>query len=201
MRGTAGTTPAQPSKTAHQRRDSQAFTATPVASRPSSVMSDGSVASKERKLSTESAKIPALGKNTRVSNGSTTGAFTLSASLKAARGIEGSMGPPPAGKPRVSMATPTPSGSRVPSSSLGRSSSARPSGHPATPVPASHRRGSSANMLAMDPKNKAPTSMRRAAVNASPAPSLSEQDEKENVEVDTDVTPSSRRRSMIPTPA
>ncbi|KAF7420833.1 hypothetical protein PC9H_011351 [Pleurotus ostreatus] len=135
VRGTAGSTPAQPSKTAHHRRDSSAFS-TPSISRPSSrppsVISESGLSIKERKITdtpAASAKIPALGKSIRANS-----TATPSIASKTSRGIEGSMGPPP--NKRLSLAgTPTPSG-RV--SSLSRKSSIGP-GPSAFPVPPTHK--------------------------------------------------------------
>ncbi|KAG9217924.1 hypothetical protein CCMSSC00406_0008565 [Pleurotus cornucopiae] len=135
VRGTAGSTPAQPSKTAHHRRDSSAFS-TPSISRPSSrppsVISESGLSIKERKVTdtpAASAKIPALGKSIRANS-----TATPSIASKTSRGIEGSMGPPP--NKRLSLAgTPTPSG-RV--SSLSRKSSIGP-GPSAFPVPPTHK--------------------------------------------------------------
>ncbi|RDB23432.1 Calcium-binding and coiled-coil domain-containing protein 1 [Hypsizygus marmoreus] len=184
VRGTGGSTPAPASRiqATHGRRDSAIFK-TPTISRPSSVMSDtGSTTGKERKLCVDSTpagmsgKVSALGKSIRV-NGTTSSTST-------SKRIEGSMGPPPP-KPRMSVAgTPTPA-ARV--SSLSRSSSMKPTiGAGAT---APHRRVSSVEQ--MQPKTK----LLRPTINASPAPSVSEHDEKENVDL------SSRRRSMLPIPA
>ncbi|TFK36501.1 hypothetical protein BDQ12DRAFT_242419 [Crucibulum laeve] len=189
VRGTAGSTPAQASKTAHHRRDSSVFSVTPSISRPPSAMSDsgneGSTVRKERKISAEgpstSSKIAALGKSTRI-NG------TPSATSSASKRIEGSMGPPPM-KPRASMAgTPTPT-SRV--SSLTRSSSAKPV-HNATPVP--HRRVSSATLEQSQSRTRA---LKSPITAESPTPSVSEQSEKENVD---SASTAARRRSLIPAP-
>ncbi|KAL4251837.1 hypothetical protein AB1N83_013458 [Pleurotus pulmonarius] len=145
VRGTAGSTPAQPSKTAHHpaqpsktahhRRDSSAFS-TPSISRPSSrppsVISESGLSIKERKgtdTPAALAKIPALGKSIRANS-----TATPSIVSKTSRGIEGSMGLPP--NKRLSLVgTPTPSG-RV--SSLSRKSSTGP-GPSAFPVPPTHK--------------------------------------------------------------
>ena len=107
VRGTAGGTPARPSKV-HHRRESSVLDNTPAAPRPSSVLSDSSgrdsVLGNLRKgasdstLTSSAIRISTLGKSTRVNTG-----VGSRASLKA----EGSMGPPLT-RPRISMSTPTP---------------------------------------------------------------------------------------------
>ncbi|KAJ6630157.1 hypothetical protein B0H10DRAFT_2208272 [Mycena sp. CBHHK59/15] len=187
VRGTGGSTPVQPSKTAHQRRDSSVFT-TPGMSRPPSVLSDsGTDGGREPKPSAEtpasSARIPALGKSARL-NSSTS---SVTSSSKPVRTVNGAMGPPPL-KPRSSLVgTPTPT-PRV--SSLSRSSSAKPTS--STPSIPAHRRVSSATL---DQRMK----MSRQTMSQSPAPSLSELDEKENVDVARGSNPQLLAR--IPTPA
>jgi len=87
VRGTAGSTPAQPGRISHQR-ESGVFGTPNVArssSRPSSVMSDSSTTTKGRKLSTESlstSKISALGKSMRVNNATAGGISTPSSTSK-----------------------------------------------------------------------------------------------------------------------
>ncbi|PPQ66147.1 hypothetical protein CVT26_010870 [Gymnopilus dilepis] len=202
LRGTAGSTPAQPSKTSH-RRDSSIFSATPLP-RPPSAMSESGTDSAppstiKKKSSSETSqsvsasasgsaiKISALGKSSRVN--ATGLSSTTSSAVKARPSVDNSMGPP-ALKSRPSITgTPTPSG-RL--SSLGRSSSARVSGAPAAPLHAPHRRVSSTDQA----QTKAKAS--RAGVMSPPPSSVQELDEKENV--DSDVTsPATRRRSLIPT--
>ena len=171
------------------RRDSSIFTATPMLSRPPSVISDSGtdamyIPKKERKNSSEmappSVKPLALGKSIRV-NGSGISSVSSSANRSVARaGIDNSMGPPPLKSRPSVVGTPTPS-----AKGLSRSSSARP----AVTTPVLHRRVSSANS-----ERKVKTKISRTAVNASPAPSVLEQDEKENMDAG-----SSRRRDMIPT--
>ncbi|KAJ7146055.1 hypothetical protein C8R44DRAFT_690289 [Mycena epipterygia] len=174
VRGTGGSTPAQPSKMGHQRRDSAVFTTPTVASRPSSVLSDAGTDAG----STSGAKIPALGKSTRL-NSSTASASATKPTTRA----PGSMGPPPVVKPRGSLAgTPTP---RV-APSLSRSASAKPS-LSSTPVP-THRRVASATL----DQSTARAVKARQSINASPAPDL----EKENVEVARPA--SSRARVSVP---
>lgn len=107
VRGTAGSTPARPSKI-HHRRESSALDNTPVAPRPSSILSDSdgreSVLGNHRKLPSDPAltssaiRISTLGKSMRVNS-----VVGSRPSLKA----EGSMGPPLT-RPRVSTSTPTP---------------------------------------------------------------------------------------------
>ena len=158
------------------RRESSIFSATPVQLRPPSVISDSGTDTMhipKKKVSLEmsasSAKVLALGKSTRV-NGSGTSSVSSSANRTVVRaGVDGSiMGPPPL-KSRPSIGTPTPSGMGL---SLSRSSSARRVVTPST----FHRRVSSVNS-----EHKVKTKMSRTTVNASPAPSVLEQDEKENV--------------------
>ncbi|KAJ7042789.1 hypothetical protein C8F04DRAFT_54305 [Mycena alexandri] len=177
VRGTAGSTPAQPSKIG-QRRDSAIFTTPSIGSRPPSVISDAGT-------DTASGKMAALGKSSRL-NSSLTGSST---SKPAAPRASGSMGPPaPVTKPRVSVAgTPTPV-ARDPRGApvLSRSASAKPAMGSA-PAPVSHRRVASATL----DHSTARAMKARASVNASPAPS-----EKENVE--TGARPASRARVPVP---
>ena len=159
------------------RRESSFFTATPLQPRPPSVMSDSgtdTVHIPKKKVSLEmsasSAKVLALGKSTRV-NGSGTSSISSSANRTVVRaGIDGSIMGPPTLKSRPSIGTPTPSAMNR---SISRSSSARS----LVTTPSSfHRRVSSANS-----EHKVKTKIPRTAVNPSPAPSVLEQDEKENV--------------------
>ncbi|PPQ70922.1 hypothetical protein CVT25_004766 [Psilocybe cyanescens] len=193
LRGTAGSTPAQPTKAAHHRRDSSIFSATPI-SRPPSAMSEsgtdagGSTIKKKTSVETpqlSSTKIAALGKSTRINaNGASSASSSAIKTVRA--GVDDSMGPPPL-KSRPSIGgTPTPTG-RL--SSLSRSSSAKAA--PTAPTHTPHRRLSSVTSDHGQTKSK----IGRGGVLASPALSVAEQDEKENV----DSTPSSaRRRSLIP---
>jgi hypothetical protein len=130
VRGTGGSTPAQPSKIAHRREAS-----TPaLLSRPPSVISDSGSSVKDRVKGTETplgiSKVPtAFGKSVRTNVGAQTQA-------------QGSMGPPPP-KPRASgVGTPTPA-----SRGLARSTSARPTGTPVGAGP-HHRSVSSGEGLA-----------------------------------------------------
>ncbi|KAJ7431233.1 hypothetical protein FB451DRAFT_436193 [Mycena latifolia] len=177
VRGTAGSTPAQPSKIGHQRRDSAVFTTPGISSRPPSVISDAGTDGG----SASGAKIPALGKSTRL-NSSTS---SVSATKPTAR-VPGSMGPPaPIAKPRGSLAgTPTPTPRA--GSSLSRSASAKPT-LASTPAPV-HRRVASATL----DQSTARAMKARQTMNASPAPSV----EKENVEVAR--PSSSRARVSVP---
>ncbi|KAJ7222558.1 hypothetical protein GGX14DRAFT_429090 [Mycena pura] len=172
VRGTAGSTPAQPSKIGHQRRDSALFSTPSVGSRPPSVISDAGTDGG----SASGTKMPALGKSLR---------FNTSASKPAtAPRATGSMGPPaaPSTKPRASVTgTPTPS-------SLSRSTSARPV-PTSTPAPVAHRRVVSATL----DQSTARAMKARQTVNASPAPG-----EKENVDVNDVKRPSSRARVLVP---
>ena len=161
--------------------------------RPPSVISDSgtdTIHIPKRKVSPEmsasSAKVLALGKSTRV-NGSGTSSISSSAHRTIVRAeMDGSIMGPPSLKPRPSIVgtprSPTPS-----AKGLSRSTSAR-LGVTTPSIP--HRRVSSVNS-----EHKEKTKISRMAVNVSPAPSVMEQDEKENVD-----DASSRRRPMIPTP-
>lgn len=171
------------------RRDSSIFTATPVLSRPPSVISDSGDMHIPKKRSSEmapaSAKLVALGKSTRI-NGGKIPSVSSSASRSVVRaGSDSSMGPPPLKSRPSIVGTPTPSAKGV---SLSRSSSARP----AVTTPTLHRRVSSSNS-----ERNVKTKISRTAITASPAPSVLEQDEKENV--DSGSAGSSMRRNMIPT--
>jgi len=187
VRGTAGSTPAQPSKIPQQRRDSAVFT-TPSMSRPPSVISDSgkdSIASiafsKEHKAPLETpVKLPALGKSGRTNS---TGTILTSTTSKS---TTGSMGPPMQ-KPRTSTATPTPTPKAT---SLSRSSGKPPV---STPIAAPHRRGSSVTLGQSQSRMK----ISRQGINPSPAPSVSESGEKENI----DAPDASRRISRVLTPA
>jgi hypothetical protein len=161
------------------RRESSIFTATPVKSRPPSVISDSGTDTMhipKKKISLEmsasSAKVLALGKSTRV-NGSGTPSVSSSANrtvVRAGMDRDGSiMGPPPL-KSRPSIGTPTPSAMGLP---LSRSLSTR---RLVTTPSTFHRRVSSVNS-----EHNLKTKISRTAINASPAPSVLEQDEKENV--------------------
>jgi len=193
LRGTAGSTPAQPSKTVH-RRDSSVFSPTPVTgSRPPSVISDSGtdvVPPKKERISSldtpqpVSARIAALGKSARVNVN--TSAPASSSSTKVRPSVEGAMGPPPLKSRPSLIGTPTPTG-RV--SSLSRSSSAK-GAVATTPVP--HRRVSSV----AGEQAQVRTKVSKARIVASPALSVAELDEKENVD---DSSSSARKGSMMPT--
>ncbi|KAK7055389.1 hypothetical protein R3P38DRAFT_2681793 [Favolaschia claudopus] len=179
VRGTAGATPAQPSKLGHQRRDSAVFSTPSLGSRPPSVLSDAGT-----EVGSTGAKIAALGKSTRLNN------IATSSTAKPATRVPGSMGPPaPVTKPRPSLAgTPTPAAreARVAAPVLARSASAKPAST-TTPSPAVHRRVVSATL----DQAMARVTKPRATVNASPAPS-----DKENVEA-----PRPASRARVPVPA
>ncbi|KAJ7153555.1 hypothetical protein C8R43DRAFT_1106769 [Mycena crocata] len=178
VRGTGGSTPAQPVKIGHQRRDSAVFTTPSAGSRPPSVLSDAGTDGG----SASGAKIPALGKSSRLNNSTTKPTSVARA--------PGSMGPPPARASLAGNGTPTSRASVIGTptprvGSLSRSASAKPA-LSSTPAPVQHRRVASATLdQAAVRAVKA-----RATVNASPAPS-----EKENVEV---VRPGSRARLPVP---
>ncbi|KAF8622280.1 hypothetical protein AX15_007147 [Amanita polypyramis BW_CC] len=177
VRGTAGSTPAQPSKLQH-RRNSSVSVGTPTLSRPPSVTSDSSgresVLGKQRKLSSDSTltssaiRISTLGKSARVN----TGAGPSRAPSRA----EGSMGPPLA-KSRASISTPTPM-SRVSSvssqASVGKQS--------ITPVP-QKRIPSSTLDRSQARTAKVTTAASKGPVSPgnSSVASISETEEKENV--------------------
>ncbi|KAJ7353369.1 hypothetical protein DFH08DRAFT_987672 [Mycena albidolilacea] len=176
VRGTAGSTPAQPSKIGHQRRDSAVFTTPSIGSRPPSVISDAGTDGG----SVSGGKIAALGKSSRLNS-----ALSSSTSKPAPRAT-GSMGPPAPVTKRMSVAgTPTPA-ARAPV--LSRSASAKPtlSGPSPSPSPALHRRVVSATL----DQATARAVKARQTVNASPAPS-----EKENVEA---ARPAPRARVPVP---
>ena len=115
-----------------------------------------------------SAKVLALGKSKRV-NGNGTSSISSSANRTVVRaGTDGSiMGPPSI------VGTPTPSAKGL---SLSRSSSAK---LVVTTPSTFHRRVSSSSV---NSEHKVKTKISRTAVDASPAPSVLEQDEKENVD-------------------
>ena len=157
------------------RRESSIFTATstPVQTRPPSVISDSGTDTlyiPKKKVSLEmsapSTKVLALGKGTRVNRTSSISVSSSANKTAVRAGMDASsMGPPPL-KTCPSIGTPTPSTTGL---SLLRSSSTR---RGVTTPSTFHRRVSSV------------TSERKAknkAVNASPAPSVLEQAEKENV--------------------
>ncbi|KAJ6618271.1 hypothetical protein B0H10DRAFT_1947664 [Mycena sp. CBHHK59/15] len=154
VRGTGGTTPAQPGKAAH-RRDSSVV-ATPGIPRPLSFTSEsGTDPQRERKPSVDtSTKIPALGRSTRLN----TSANPLPMTSKPSRGTTGSMGPPPL-KPRASIVgTPT-----LSSRTLTRSSSTR-----------------AVNVTPPGSQSQLKTKVSTGTVNTSPA---QHHDEKENADV------------------
>ncbi|KAJ7093141.1 hypothetical protein C8R44DRAFT_890910 [Mycena epipterygia] len=137
VRGTTGNTPAQTSKTVHQRRDSSVY-ATPRMSRPSSFTSESGVLGHERKPSVEGpSKTPALSKSMR----SNTSAAVLPTPLKSARGT---MGPPPL-RSRSSIVGTPPNASKTlarrsssvacsPASATGvKSRVSKPTSHPVEP--------------------------------------------------------------------
>ncbi|KAF8227322.1 hypothetical protein L208DRAFT_1405732 [Tricholoma matsutake] len=188
VRGTAGSTPAQSGRLSRQRETSVFSTpnVTRPSSRPSSAMSDASATTKGRRQSTESlstsAKISALGKSMRINNAA--GSAPSTTSKPSARVIEGSMGPPPV-KLRASAAgTPTPTG--------------RASSYSRFPItkPATTPLGTSVPQQRISSVEHAQTKKKPSRQGiASPALSVSEQDEKENISID------SKRRSLLPTPA
>ncbi|KAJ7160942.1 hypothetical protein C8R46DRAFT_1177737 [Mycena filopes] len=184
VRGTAGSTPAQPSKMG-QRRDSAIFATPSIGSRPPSVISDAGTDAGSAVGS--GAKMAALGRSSRLNN--LNSSVTSSTSKPVAPRASGSMGPPaPVTKPRVSIAgTPTPL-AREPRGApvLSRSASAKPT-MGSTPAPVGHRRVASATL----DQSTARAMKGRASVNASPVPN-----EKENVE--TVLRPASRARVPVP---
>ncbi|KAG6911060.1 hypothetical protein DXG01_004575 [Tephrocybe rancida] len=181
VRGTGGATPAPATRVTSGRRDSPLFS-TPSVSRPPSSASDtGSIAGKRRggvETPASAIKISTLGKSVRP-NG------TLASSTSSKR-IEGSMGPPPI-KARSSL---TGAGTPTPVARL--SSLSRSSAKPATATPPGvsvHHRVASLEQSKSTGKTKTPLRQ------TNPIPSLSEQEEKENVDT------TSKRKSLIPTPA
>ena len=120
-------------------------------------------------MSASSAKVPALGKSTRV-NRSGTPSMPSSANRTVVRGMDSSIMGPPTLKSRPSIGTPTPS-------SMGTSLSRKPSAKGLVTTPSNvHRRVSSVNS-----ERKVKAKISRTTVNASPTASVLEQDEKENV--------------------
>ncbi|GLB44159.1 hypothetical protein LshimejAT787_1600890 [Lyophyllum shimeji] len=188
VQGTGGSTPAPASRVAHARRDSAIFSTPATISRPPSAASDaGSTVGKERRRpvaetpASSATKPTTLGKSIRGNFAGNANPTTASASKR----VEGSMGPPPLkARPSITPAsTPTPA-PRV--SSLSRSSSAKPQAtQPAVSV---HRRASSSLEQTRVGAKLKPS---RQTVNPSPVPSVSEQEEKENVDV------SSRRKVPV----
>ncbi|EGO20388.1 hypothetical protein SERLADRAFT_477927 [Serpula lacrymans var. lacrymans S7.9] len=182
MRGTAGSTPAQPSKIQPRSRESAPFS-TPSTSRPSSALSDVSKDGlKERKVSDPPSAIARPGLS----------ALSKSARMNAASGskVAGSMGPPPAKFSRPSLSgTPTPASTKLPSSLL-RSTTVR-SG-PSTPTASTMRKTSGSSL---NQSQKFQAGVRRFSAASTP----SEQDEKENMD-DTPAGPtkSMRRTNLVP---
>ncbi|KAH7927195.1 hypothetical protein BV22DRAFT_297659 [Leucogyrophana mollusca] len=209
VRGTGGSTPAQPSKVAASRRDSSIF-ATPsgppssVGSRPPSVLSDAGSERKalgesasERKDSAPRASAAALGKSVRMN---------LSSSVVGTG--PGKMGPPAAKFSRPSVGgvgTPTPA-SRVPPSLGAR----RASGAPGTPAGGSMS-ASTSGTTKTPGSTAAKTPMRRPSsslsqsqtrtpmqgrrISVSSVPSELDEKEKENVGAAASATP---RRVAVP---
>ncbi|KAM6493285.1 hypothetical protein JOM56_011419 [Amanita muscaria] len=161
VRGTAGSTPAQPSKI--HRRASSVLEGTPSTSRPPSVLSDSSgresVLGKQRKRSSESItssaiKISALGKSSR---------------------INGSMGPPITSRPRASISTPTP---------LARASSVtsqRSTGEKQSATPLTQRRMPSSTFDRVQARTRAAPAVPKGSPGDGSITSVSEAEEKENV--------------------
>ncbi|KAJ7270754.1 hypothetical protein B0H12DRAFT_1320206 [Mycena haematopus] len=179
VRGTAGSTPAQPSKGVGHRRDSAVFTTPSVGSRPPSVLSDAGTDGG----SANGTKIAALGKSSRLN------ATLNSSTSKPAPRAAGSMGPPaPVTKPRQSVTgTPTPATREARAAPvLSRSTSAKPTLTGPAPSPSVHRRVVSATL----DQATARVVKTRQTVNASPVHS-----EKENVEISR---PTSRARVLVP---
>ncbi|KAG6812008.1 hypothetical protein H0H92_004737 [Tricholoma furcatifolium] len=180
VRGTAGATPAPGSRASISRRESALF-ATPMVSRPPSVTSDaGSTVSNSRKStglesSSSAIKVSTLGKSVRP-NGTV-------APSAASKRIEGSMGPPP-----VKRSTSTGATSPVARVSSLSKSTAKPT----TSVPV-NRRVTSLEKAQPQVKPKLKSTLRQA-VSPTSTPTLSEQEEKENVDV-------SSKKTLVPIPA
>ncbi|EPQ55818.1 hypothetical protein GLOTRDRAFT_93366 [Gloeophyllum trabeum ATCC 11539] len=160
VKGTAGATPAAATTKTFHRRESS-IPVTPGTSRPSSRLSE---TTKRGTSQTPSALSKSIRGNRTMD--STSSADSLPAS---AQKIQGAMGPPLT-KPRASAAsagTPTPTQSRLPPSSLKRTSSANPA--PATAGPSTlHRRASSVTPASKVARSPSSMSEREDKENATP---------------------------------
>jgi len=221
VKGIAGTTPA-PSKVSHIRRESSTFS--PPNTRPTSRLSDaGKDAPKVGKTSdppSTTTRVTALGKSVRINSTVTTPPSITSnkvptpTTIKPARTIESSMGPPPV-RPRASLSTTTsPTGvshARVSSTSsiLGRSGTKSP---PATTT-AGSRRPTSMSGTELLRQAKLAAAVTKASTLSDVDRSTSKQsstesgsDEKENTmrpspRLTGSMSAASKRRSMLAVPS
>ena len=217
VKGTAGTTPA-PSKVGHTRRESSSFsppsTARPI-SRLSDAAKDAPKAGKNSEPPSTVARVTTLGKSVRINTTATTPPSSASNSkvptpttVKPARTIEGSMGPPPT-RPRASLSTTTsPTGvvqthTRVTSTSstLGRPGVKSP--------PMTHRRPSSMSGTELMRQAKlaatASSDVERSTSASQQSSSSSASEEKENTmrlppRATVSLSAASKRRSMVAVP-
>lgn len=194
MCGTAGSTPAAPSRIGN-RRESNAFS-TPMPlkppSRPPSSLSDtGSKAAKQVSETPSTIGKTMLGKSIRANMN----APAPPSALKAARFSEGAMGPP-THKPRASLSSST---SSVVQSSLSRSSSARASSANATTTLSHHRRVSSSSLHHSLSSKAALMRSANAAADLSESDASSVAEEKENAAPTSGKSTPSRiaRRSLL----
>ncbi|OBZ77382.1 hypothetical protein A0H81_02742 [Grifola frondosa] len=170
VRGTAGSTPQTTQLSKVHRRESSIFGTPSVAgSRPSSVLSDASSVTKDRRMTDTSSTVkkPALGKSVRPN-------ATGNAAIPSKRSLEGSMGPPPAltraSSASATSATPT----RIPSIS---------GMHTAVATTPSTIGKSTAGQRRMSSSMFEPSRLRTAVgprATLSPVSGSSELDEKEN---------------------
>ncbi|KAH9986204.1 hypothetical protein BJV74DRAFT_886027 [Russula compacta] len=220
VKGTAGTTPA-PSKVSHIRRESSTFSP-PSMSRPLSRLSDaGKDVSKAGKTSeslSTTARVTTLGKSVRINTTAVTPPSTASNNSKAstpttvkpARVVEGSMGPPP-GRSRASLSTTTSPTGGVSHTRVASTSSAL--GRPGTKSPpvatsAARRRplSISGTELMRQAKLVAATAASSLSSTSEKGSSDSASDEKENTmrpspRATASMSAASKRRSMIAVPS
>ena len=222
VKGTVGATPA-PSKVSHVRRESSTFSP-PNTSRPVSRLSDaGKDAPKVGKTSEPPAtatRVTALGKSVRMNSIVTTPPSTTGnkvptpTTIKPARTVESSMGPPPV-RPRASLSTTTsPTGishARVSSTSsiLGRPGAKSPP----TTTTAGSRRPTSMSGTELLRQAKLAAAVTKASTLSDVDRSTSKQgssdsgsDEKENTmrpspRLTGSMSAASKRRSMLAVPS
>jgi len=220
VKGTAGTTPA-PSKISHMRRESSTFSP-PNTTRPASRLSDASKDAPKVGRTSEppstTTRVTALGKSVRINSTVTTPPSTASnkvptpTTIKPARTIESSMGPPPV-RPRASLSTTTsPTGishARVSSTSsmLGRPGAKSP------PTTAGSRRPTSMSGTELLRQAKLAAAVTKASTLSDVDRSTSKQsssdsasDEKENTmrpspRLAGSMSAASKRRSMLAVPS
>ncbi|KAI0246338.1 hypothetical protein BJV78DRAFT_1277249 [Lactifluus subvellereus] len=229
VKGTAGTMPAS-SKVNHIRRESSTFSP-PNTSRPASRLSDAakdaSKTVKTPEASSTTARVTTLGKSVRINTTSTTPTSTAPnkvptpTTVKPARAIEGSMGPPPPTRPRTSFSTATsPTGGSHTRVSSISSAAGRPGTKSPPATTAAGTRRPSSMMLGTELMRKAKLATATAAAAAAASDvdrSTSQQsssgsasDEKENTmrpsprapaSTSGSLSAASKRRSMVAVPA